>query len=140
MLYINVRAVHNHTDLWLLALGRHRTMMTIRMTEKRRCQKASSTHSSRQSWNKHVMHHRMHLCSEFQVWRFPLIQYNTGSSLFANCYMLDVNPHTSILTYLETFGHAVLSDRPDHESYGSCNRKVNTDDQSQQSRHTATPV
>jgi len=35
--------------LWLFWLGLHKTMMTIRMMENRRCQNASSIHRSRQS-------------------------------------------------------------------------------------------
>ena len=41
------------TYRWLFAVGLHNTMMTMRMMEKRRCQKASSTHSSFQSC-KHI--------------------------------------------------------------------------------------
>lgn len=38
------------SDLWLLAEGRSSTMITSRIVENRRRQKASSTHKSRQLW------------------------------------------------------------------------------------------
>lgn len=43
--------------LWLLADGRHRNMMTNRMMEKRKPQKASSIHSSLQSCT-HASHQK----------------------------------------------------------------------------------
>lgn len=41
----------NNPYLWLLAEGLHSTIMTQRMTENKRCQNASSTHNSLQSYN-----------------------------------------------------------------------------------------
>lgn len=52
--------------LWLLAEGLHRTMMTHRMTENKRCQKASSTHSSLQSYRQDSIYNIMHINHHFQ--------------------------------------------------------------------------
>lgn len=57
----------NSACLWLLADGLHKNIMTNRMTENKNLQKASSTHSSIQSFQiqKHV---RLSLQCQNQIW------------------------------------------------------------------------
>lgn len=56
------------SDLWLLADGLHKMMITSRMIEKRMCQKASSTHSSFQSYKQQNHFHWLITIKMSTVW------------------------------------------------------------------------
>ena len=49
------------TYLWLFAVGRHKTIITSRTIENKKCQKASSSHNSDQSCGK---------CKEIIPWKY----------------------------------------------------------------------
>ena len=105
LLYFDLRALNNHLKLpivrpyrWLLLLGLHRTMMMRRMMEKSRCQKASSTQISFQSWG--VIKANMALSalkgtvkSPIQLYLFIIITIKYGYSQCVHGPFSETVPH-----------------------------------------------
>ena len=99
------------TYLWLFAVGRHKTIITSRTIENKKCQKASSSHNSDQSCGK---------CKEIIPWKYSrccwevlvvivfclnLLYRDENAQIHGQCETVIINylPKISAVLFSDTF-------------------------------------